>query len=441
VVGSLRRGIASPTLRLTADLEGTTLTSITNYTDFKFNYDESCSGAPQVTCHDPFRQNLQQWSEELRLNGSTGAITWVGGLYALNIHQNDRAAFSSPYYSGTPFAYDSYDLIRQNLTSLAAFGQLEYQFSPRWRGTLGARVTNDRKQFASTTYLNEAGDLVSADVVYQPPLVIAEFDQTTVGDLAKENNTAWSGKAEMDYLMGDGLLYGSVARGIKGAGFNANSLGTTSNAQMPFKGEHVIAYELGEKWELFDHRVRLNSAAFYYDYKDFQAFKFVGVETFVSNNDAKFKGAEFEVDAKLVRGLEFRASGAYLDTRVEGVQTAALGVVDQRASDAPRWSGNALAEYSWRAGPGEAALRWSVDYLSGRFHSVDNTQAVFIHASAGNNVRAAYTVSSVELSAYCNNVFDRDRQTGAYDLTSTGGYSIHTYMPPRWWGVALHYAF
>src|SRR5262249_14680410 len=203
---------------------------------------------------------------------------------------------------------DSFNQIRQNLTTVAAFGQVEYRFSPHWRGTLGARVTNDRKAFASTSYLNEAGDLISTDTVFNPPLLIAQFDRSTVGDLAKENNPGWSGKLQMDYLLGgDGLLYASLSRGIKGAGFNSNITGSTPEQQVPFRGEHVLAYELGEKLELLDRRVRLNSAVFYYDYKNFQAFQFVGITNYISNNDARFSGGELEIVALPVRGFELRA--------------------------------------------------------------------------------------------------------------------------------------
>jgi len=441
-VGSLQRGIMSPTLRLTADFGSATLTSITNYTNLKFNYAESCAGAPLDTCRDPIKQDLQQWSEELRLNGSAGPITWVGGLYALHINQHNRTAHSAPLFSGTPFAYDSFDLVHQSTKSIAGFGQVEYQFSPRWRGTLGLRVTNDRKTFASLTYLNEAGDFVANDAVFNPPALIAQFDQSTVGNLAKQTNTGWSGKVQVDYLMStDGLLYASVSRGIKGAGFNSKTLGAADPATIPFRGEHMTAYELGEKMEILNHRVRINSSVFYYDYKDFQAFQFVGIAPYIDNRDAHFSGGELEIDARPARGLELRAATAYLSTRVIDVQTAQIGIVDQQASDAPRWSGNGLAQYSWQAGPGEASVRWSVDYIAGRFHSVDNTSAVDIPASASNNVRLGYAVGKWDLSVYCNNIFDRARQTGAYDLTSSAGYSTHTYLAPRWWGVTVRYGF
>ena len=75
-------------------------------------------------------------------------------------------------------------------------------------------MTNDRKSFSSATYLNEAGDFVSADAVYNPPLLITQFDQSTVGDLARQNNTGWSGKVQLDYLMSaDRLLYEAKENG------------------------------------------------------------------------------------------------------------------------------------------------------------------------------------------------------------------------------------
>jgi hypothetical protein len=40
-----------------------------------------------------------------------------------------------------------------------------------------------------------------------------------------------------------------------------------------------------------------------------------------------------------------------------------------------------------------------------------------------------------------NNAFNNVRQTGAYDLTATGGYAIQTFMPPRWWGATVRYQF
>jgi iron complex outermembrane recepter protein len=443
-IGFLRRGTLSPTVHIEWDLGGMTLTSISNLTKFHFNYDESCAGAPQTTCRDPYRQDLSQWSEELRLSGVTGPLTWVTGAYALNINQDNSGSFDEPYYAGTPFAFSTYNPIHQKLTSFALFGQGEYLFADRWRGTLGLRVTRDDKQFSEQTYLREAGDFVSQDTVYNPPLLLDDFSAATVGDLAKEINTNWSGKSQLDFILSkDALLYASVSRGVKGAGFNSNGFAATPNNLIPFKAEHMIAYEVGEKLTLLQNRLTLNSSLFYYDYDDYQAYQYRGngPNPFVSNDKARFAGGEIELVARPIHGLDVHLGLSGLTTTVFDVATAQVGVVNQQATDAPKWSGNGLVRYSWPIGTGDASVQWSGDFVTGRYHSVDNTPDSYVHGSSGQNFRAGYTHSRWDYSVWVNNAFNNVRQTGAYDLTSTGGYAIQTFMPPRWWGATVRYQF
>jgi iron complex outermembrane recepter protein len=443
-VGFMRRGNVSPTLNLSWDLGGgTTVTSISNFTKFVFNYDESCSGAPQTTCEDPYQQDLSQWSQELRINGTKDALTWVTGAYAFGTSQEDGSNFLEPYYAGTPDAFSSRNGFSQHLTSESLFGQGEYLFSSNWRGTLGARLTHDQKDFSSQTYLSQEGNGVT-DTIYNPPLLIYNFSPDTVGGDATEINTYWSGKAQMDYIVSPAaLLYASISRGVKGAGFNANATGSTATlATTPFKQEHVIAYEVGEKLTLFGDRMTLNSSLFYYDYKGYQAYEFKdGPNPFVSNNNGRFEGGEIEVIARPIRGLDLHLGLSGISTLIYAVDTAQIGVANQQATDAPKWSGNAMARYSWDLLSGTASAQWSGDFYSGSYHSVDNTATSYIHGSSGQNVRVAYEQGHWEYSAFCNNVFNNIRQTGAYDFTGSYGYSVATFMPPRWWGISVRFKY
>jgi len=63
------------------------------------------------------------------------------------------------------------------------------------------------------------------------------------------------------------LAYGKVDTGYKAGGFNTT--GTASST--PYGPETATNYELGLKQALFDNRVRLSGAAFYEDYKGYQA--------------------------------------------------------------------------------------------------------------------------------------------------------------------------
>jgi len=442
-LGFLRRTILSPTLRFDWDLGGATLTSITNVSKMVFRYDENCGGDPGNTCRDPFTQDLSQWSQELRINGAADALTWVTGVYGLGAHSLSTGAFFSPYYAGTPFAFNAFNDIDQNTHSYALFGQTEYLFSPHWRGTLGLRVTRDSKSFSSQTYLNEAGDLVSTDTVYKPPLLVYDFSAATVGGLAYEEKTDWSGKIQLDYVIDKAsMLYASISRGIKSAGFNANAGATTSIAATPFKGEQVTVYELGEKLTMLDNKLRVNGAAFYYDYASFQGYQLttLGITPVVTNNKAKFNGAEVEVTANPVHGLDTRVGLTYIDSTVYNVRTAQIGVVNQSASDAPPWSANWMARYTWALGSGTMSLQYSADYIGQKYHSIDNTPAVRVPASTGHNARVNYAWNRWELTGFVDNFTNAIRPTSAYDQTTGYGYAIRTFAKPRWWGVTLHYA-
>src|SRR3546814_19184383 len=67
-------------------------------------------------------------------------------------------------------------------------------------------------------------------------------------------------------------LYVSYNRGYKSGGFNLLDVGAlnrpTGHVSPSYNPEIVDAYEVGLKSDLFDRRLRLNVAAFYYDYKD-----------------------------------------------------------------------------------------------------------------------------------------------------------------------------
>jgi iron complex outermembrane receptor protein len=370
-------------------------------------------------------------------------LTWVTGIYGLGTYQHNFAAFYEPYYAGTDFAFNAFNRLAQKLVSESAFGQVEYSFTPGWRGILGLRVTHDQKEFQSRTYYNELGSFVpgGGSTVYNPPLLIYDFSTATVGDLAKQIHTDWSGKAEVDRILSEhAMLYASVARGIKGAAFNSNGTGGTSIAGTPIRGEHMIAYEVGEKFETLHDRLRLNSSVFYYDYHDFQTYQtIITTSPYVTNNDARFGGGEIEIVARPISGLDVHLAVAGLTSRIYDVHTAQIGVVDQQAPDAPKWSSNGLIRYSWGVGAGIASVQWSADYVGQRYHSADNTPAELVPSSIGHNARIGYTLQNWDFSIYVNNVFDAARQTGRYDVTGTGGYFIATLMPPRLAGASVRY--
>jgi iron complex outermembrane recepter protein len=96
-------------------------------------------------------------------------------------------------------------------------------------------------------------------------------------------------------------------------------------------------------------------------------------------------------------------------------------------------------------GPGKLGLLWSFDYIDHRYAPVDNNVATYVRSSIGHNARVNYDFDfdgkSVELSAYCNNVFNAVRENFSYDLIASTGSQLVSYAPPRWFGASIRVSF
>ena len=137
----------------------------------------------------------------------------------------------------------------------------------------------------------------------------------------KYDEGLWSAKVELDWRPNDDLLtYASWNRGVKGGGFNAPFDATADprgDGQFLFQEEELDAFEIGFKATLLDGLARLNVAAYYNDYKDFQAFSIVGLATnVVSAPDAKSVGFEAELYATPTESVDLVFGVSYNDMDV-----------------------------------------------------------------------------------------------------------------------------
>lgn len=133
----------------------------------------------------------------------------------------------------------------------------------------------------------------------------------------------------LDHNFGSNLFaYASYNRGFKSGLFNLMPF--NANAVQP---EKLDAYEIGLKSEFFDHRMRLNGAAYCYDYRNMQVSASVVVPgasnvTLVTNaGTATIKGADVLIDVAVTRRLKLRGALAYIDghyTRFPGATSFIL---------------------------------------------------------------------------------------------------------------------
>ena len=196
-----------------------------------------------------------------------GKLDWVAGLFYLDTEVEisirelldfDFSGTFDPYTLEQVYAYDDTAEIgfisdsKPERDSMSVYGQGTWNFDEEWRAVFGLRYTDDEVYSAVTNFFGRSG----TDIIEMG-------SEKVTGRLVVEHD-----------LDEDTMVYGSYTRGFKPGGSNL-TYGLESEVApvvvLPtFDEEIVDAYEIGLKTDLADGRVRLNAAAFYYNYEGLQ---------------------------------------------------------------------------------------------------------------------------------------------------------------------------
>ncbi len=309
--------------------------------------------------------------------------------------------------------------------SYAAFLELEWQLSDTVTAIAGGRITHDEKDYS---YLQTR--FVSG---------IPTVPLTTTS----ESWTNFSPRLGLTFKPGDDLLlYATFSGGYKAGGFNGRPANPTV-AQLAFDPEKLWAYEVGFKSDLMNRRVRLNGAAFFYDYKNMQlqANDLVGNQTVqVIDNvgSAELWGVELDMQWLIAEGLTFYGSAAYLNAEYKETQEQITGVaLDTKLAKTPEWTATAALEYRAMVMNGEGLLRVDYSYTDESFADVRNTPQLRQKAHSLVNARAAWTTpnETFTIAAYGKNIFDERFVLNGFDVSIATGSIIVIPNQPRELGV------
>jgi len=311
--------------------------------------------------------------------------------------------------------------------SEAAFAQAEYDFTSAITGIAGIRYTSDQKEI-NYLYTNAP----QTPVVYNP-----DTDPT-----AKHTYDNVSGKAELDYKLDrDTLLYASWNRGAKGGGWSSPQAGVVNPANLPYAQETLTSYEIGEKLTFLNGRARLNSAIFYYDYRNYQGFFVKGLTAVVQNVQARVKGGEIELALAPVRGANFQLGVSHLESVARGVPLPSGGITDTEMPQAPKWSVNAAARYEWMVPAGRVALEADAKWNGHQYMELENAPADFEPSYIVTNTRISYSTRDdrFEIAGWVRNLTDRWYRVYSSDTAAILGSFQNVYGPPRTYGATVTY--
>jgi iron complex outermembrane receptor protein len=404
------------------------LTSITDWETVDKFYLEDSDAAPLKTVDQFSDTSADQFQQEFRLSGSTDSLVWNLGAFYL---ERDVTSLFAVNFLGSNGMFPGWrsdgDTTRES-ENKSAYGQVEWSFSGNWSAVAGLR------------YYDESSD----DAIVNSRL-FANGTRTVVSTpTASSSFSNWSGKVGLEYRPRAGtLFYGTYSKGVRPGAFQ--NPGVVPAGVSPLvKEEQLGALEVGLKTDFDGAPVRLNAAAYYYDYKDMQTRAFLGTQSFTFNKDAKVKGIDLELQAKPTDALDLFLTLGWLDGKVPDMPFRGLtGVRDTELPNAPEITASAQGRYTWTLGSGaEVFSLLSASHRSDTYSEVENNPVQRVPSYTLVNARAGYRAPGGrwEAGAYVNNVFEEEYFTFVGFVTSIG---IAQQFPgrPRWMGVYVNVNF
>ena len=354
-----------------------------------------------------------------------------------------------------------------NRQSFSGFGQATYHLMPTLRITGGVRVNHD-------TY-------TPATFGFSAPMFGGPGAPPLHQDAPAYSDTVPTFRAEADYdLTPQNLIYGSVSRGYKPGGVNANV--GSAIVQQNFQYETNTSYEVGSKSTFMDRTMRINLSAFYYNYDNFQylevdpvPFRYgtanvpsvhiygVEAETSYVSRDSRLhvnfnvalengfgEGSYKTIDSSVASKIEALPGpcsngGQYYNPACfASVEASAIPIKGKTPPNMPKISGSVNASYTFDTPFGQLTPRGEYIYRGSewaRIFNDPNLDRVRAYGVTNFNLDFHPTGTKVKLSLTATNAFNVNGVNSKYTDPYGTGQTSQQYIPPRQIIGAIAYAF
>ncbi|MEA1647516.1 TonB-dependent receptor [Nitrospirillum sp. BR 11164] len=424
------------------DLGKATLYSITGFDSAERNDLEDTDASPNNLLTSTYKATQHDVSQELRVEAPLGdRLRAVAGAYFLHDYLNTSSQYDilrdlRPLFitddNPTGFSLENnvatvgypYSQISD---SYAVFGQVDYQLTDMVTLTGGLRYSQDDKDFHYRSTVEQVVDVLDY--------------------AASKSFDSVSGRASIQVKPTDDvMLYASYNRGYKSGGFFGGY--TRDPADLaPYADETLDAYEVGAKTELWNKRLRLNAAGFYYDYSNLQVFQIVtrdGIPTQTFNNaaNARLYGVDADVTLVPLKGLEISLGGEYLNSEYQNYVSEGETLTGNRLPSAPRWTLSGLVSYDQpldgAGGKDAGTLNASINvsYRSLVYFDSHNLSRLSQSGYWLTDARLGWTApnGTISLGLWVRNLFDQTYIMDINNLDSFGLDSISMGSPRRFGG-------
>jgi outer membrane receptor protein involved in Fe transport len=340
---------------------------------------------------------------------------------------------------GTPFG--DQDFFVGGSTSLqiekALFGEINFDITQQLQATFGDRFFRE-----------------SIDTTSDISGVFNGGRSVTVGNSSASGSTPKFGLSY--HATPDVLTYATAAKGFRQGGpvtgipaglcaADLQNLGL-NGPPSSFSPDSVWSYELGLKTAWPEHRLIVNAAVYYIDWKNVQQQVVLPTCGFIFTGNfgkARSKGSELEVTYEPVPSLKLFLGAAYNLAQLTATGPGAQGQPGDTLENAPKWQGSVSAEFHRPVSENaEGFARFDVMGVGRQFNNFDQQSNYYARAGYGlTNVRLGVNRKPWQAALYCTNLFDKRAETAvavsyAVDLPTTRRVALNR---PRTIGVDVRF--
>ncbi|MFA5632142.1 MAG: TonB-dependent receptor [Porticoccaceae bacterium] len=439
-----RTNALSTTLHVVHQLDNFDLVSITSYRNDDLEYDYSSNGTALPAVNVNANMGQDTVTQEFQLVSSNDSnLQWMVGLY----YFDSKAQWEPIGLTSDTGAFGSLTGLnvhsKQDSESYAVFGQATWSITDRTRLTFGGRWSKDDVELNGVTEYAVNGTVVSTSL---PFAAFPGFDNT----VTYEEPTYRIG---IDHDVGENaMVYASYNRGYKTGVFN---LTVTAAPERAVEPEIVDAYEIGFKSDLFDRRLRLNGALFYYDIKDLQLpVVVVGGMSTRNASAAEILGGELELNAVVTDRLSVHGAISVLDSEYKdfhngplftpnppaqgGNRTDSGDLSGRDLQKAPDFTFNASLVYEVPTEVGTFNGTLSYFYNDGFYWDSENRLAEPSYSVVNGQLSWADPRDNLKVTLWGKNLTDEEYTI--YGFTSASG-DLLAPAEPRTYGVTLGISF
>lgn len=386
------------------------ITNIASYHDHDYFSRADTDRSPLKFLYDGDPEKVWRWSEELRLDLSTGPIDWLAGLYYFRQNSRNQSfveigsdlatILGDPTLTGVRTGSDG----NLDTTSKAAFLSATLKITPRLDVTVGGRYTSDSK----------AIHYVQRDVIN---LLGGNTDIRTSGSWDQ-----FTPNANIRYRFSPTVMaYATASKGFKSGGFN-DALGSADG--IAFGPEALWNYELGLKTELLGRRLVVNTALYYMDWSKIQLSEDnpatpVYDPIILNAGKAHSKGVEIEVTARPTDRWTLGGNLSVQDARFDGGRLPSGALLDH-IPYAPAYTADLNAEYRVPvAGLGSVSLFGEYQLRGRTYISNDTDPDGVVHPYGLLNIRLSLQSRDERwrVTLWAKNLTNRTYEQRLFDLS------------------------